>query len=112
MASAKAKLETLPPHPNWFHVQEIDRDKVEALRKHLRAGGKVPPVVLARYGDSLMPIDGHHRMEAHDLEGIGHDAWVVPGHQLERLCRINHRGENYVMCGGVPAFEVATTWTP
>ena len=112
MASAKAKLETLPSHAAWFAVQEIDWDKVAALRKHLRAGGKVPPVVLARYGDKLMPIDGHHRMAAHDLEAMGHTAWVVPGHQLERLCRMESRGERYVMCGGVGAFEVATTWTP
>ena len=107
---AKAKLETIPAHAAWFQQNEIDWDKVTKIRKHLRGGGKVPPVVLARYGDEFMPIDGHHRMAAHDLEGLAHDAWVVPGHQFERVDRTEGRAGNHILCGKLTAFEVAPLW--
>ena len=93
--------------PDYFAMAEIDPDKVAALVDHLQSGGTVPPVVVARYGDKVMPLDGHHRMEAHRRLQRDIDAWVVDGKAFDRLCMYEQRAEDRVMCAGVPAMQVA-----
>ncbi len=111
MTTRAATFEAIPAGFDWFAQQMIDRDKVEAIRLHLRAGGKTPPVVMARYGDRLMPIDGHHRTAAHDLEHLPMEAWVISGRTFEWLDRTqNDRAENCITCNGVPALAFADAW--
>jgi ParB-like chromosome segregation protein Spo0J len=101
----KAKRRTIPAA--FFPVAEIDAEKVGELVSHLQRGGAVPPVVVALYGDKAMPLDGHHRMQAHRLLGRLVDAWVVDGRAFDDLCTKHRRAEDYILCDGVPAMQVA-----
>jgi hypothetical protein len=90
-------------------VAFIDGKKVDALVAHLRAGGAVPPPVVVQYGDSFMPLDGHHRLAAAQRLDLEMDAWVVRGRRFEDLdlrCAPD-RAEDFVFCGGVPFRDVA-----
>jgi ParB-like chromosome segregation protein Spo0J len=99
--------------PRFFPQHEIDPEKVDALEQYIRSGGEIAPVVVARYGDQFMPIDGHHRLEACARMRRQLEAWVVPGDKfedLDRRCREERdlsRAEDFVMCNGVPALQVA-----
>lgn len=97
-------------HPDYFAMAVMDPAKVQALVRHLRAGGKVPPVVAALYGDKAMPLDGHHRMEAHAILGRRVDAWAVDGDDFDELSSEERNAEAFVTCGGVPALKVAAEW--
>lgn len=111
MRKINAKLTTIAP--KFFPIAEIDRAKVSALVSHMRAGGAVPPVVVVNYGkEGYMPIDGHHRLSAAEALGQDIQAWVVTGRAFEDLdirCRDEQAGraEQYIMCGGVSALDVA-----
>lgn len=100
-------------YPRLCAIAEIDSAKVDALEIHLAAGGSIPPVVVAMYGESVMPIDGHHRLSAAARLGLNIDAWTVSGRAFDALdCRLQDRGddsraEDHIMCGGVPAMAVA-----
>ena len=100
-------------YPRLCAVAEIDTAKVDALERHLAAGGSIPPVVVAMYGESAMPIDGHHRLMAAARLGMNIDAWAVSGRAFDSLdCRLRDRGdgtraEDHIMCGNVPAMAVA-----
>lgn len=116
MKPLRATRRTIPAGFRWFsQVGCIEGAKVERLRLHLRAGGRVPPVVLVEYADgALMPVDGHHRTAAHDAERLPLDAWVVPGERFEALDIASRdtgtRADNLIDCGGVPALLVADEW--
>jgi hypothetical protein len=106
----QAVKQTIPA--KFFAQVEIDPVKVQALVKHLRSNGEVPPVVVVDYDGEYMPLDGHHRLSAAKVLGIHLEAWVVPGEafeDLDRDCRDNDNGraEDHVMCDGVPAMKVA-----
>jgi ParB-like chromosome segregation protein Spo0J len=100
-------------YPRLCAVAEIDIAKVDALERHLAAGGSIPPVVVAMYGESAMPIDGHHRLMAAARLRMNIDAWIVSGRAFDALdCRLRDRGddtraEDHIMCGNVPAMAVA-----
>lgn len=94
-----------------FGQHEIDLSKVARLVAHLRSGGEVPPVVVAEYGDKVLPIDGHHRLSAFGEMGWSTvDAWVVSGQAFDRLCAAHRDAESHIDCGGVNALEVASAW--
>lgn len=106
--------------PRFFAMAEIDPAKVDALIEHIRGGGKVPPVVVAKYGPEHMPLDGHHRMAAFRRLERQVDAWVVKGDRFDFLCMkcadagtgSGETAEAHVLCGGVPAMQVASKWSP
>jgi len=110
-----AQYRLLQPGFKWFAQHEMTEQKVAALVQHLRAGGGVPPPVLVDYSGSYMPLDGHHRTEAHSRLEEPMEAWVVKGLKFEDFCRkLRDEGvtdpESQVMCDGVPAPLVATRW--
>lgn len=106
-----AKREIIQPGYKWSRQVEIDYDKVRAIRAHIRAGGKLPPPVVAVYGDTLLPLDGHHRTIAHDLERLPLEAFTVPGRTFDRLDQgMGSRAEDLIFCDGVPAMQVASRW--
>src|SRR3990172_5224744 len=113
--SLHADRETIPPGFTWFRQNEIDWSKVDAIRVHLRSGGSIPPVVVCRHGDDILPLDGHHRTAAAHAEGLPLDAWTVDGEAVGGLeCEVDAlgvsgRAEDYVLCGGVPAMAVAAS---
>jgi hypothetical protein len=98
--------------PRFFGQNEVDFAKVEALKAHIAAGGEVPPVVVAQFGEFYMAIDGHHRLTAARDLGVDLEAWVVLGSKFDALdakCRDHmegHRAEDFIMCGGVPALTL------
>ncbi len=107
----KATLTWVEPGFRWFAVCEVDDEKVEALRLHLREGGKVPPQVLVNVDGSFMPLDGHHRTTAHELEGLGFWAWVISNRVFSNLdIKYGAHAEDHVLCDGVPAMQVAEKW--
>jgi len=110
VAKSNTVRTVIPAGFEWTPQNEIDWQKVEAIRDHLRSGGNVPPVVVAQYRGFIMPIDGHHRAAAHDLEGLPLDAYVIRGATYERLCRVHYRDTDTVFCDGVPALRVAEQW--
>jgi hypothetical protein len=73
----------------------------------MQRAGHVPPVVVARYGEALMPLDGAYRIAAHAELGRKVDAWLISGTSYDKLCDLTNRPEDYVICGTVPAMEVA-----
>lgn len=96
---------------SMFGQHEIDLVKVAQLVAHLRGGGEVAPVVVAKYGDRVLPIDGHHRLCAFAEVGAAQvDAWVVAGRVFDRLCALHRDAESHILCGGVPALQVADAW--
>jgi hypothetical protein len=106
----------IQPGFKWFAQHEMEETKVLRLQAHLHRGGRVPPVVLVDYKGSYMPLDGHHRTDAHERTGRSLDAWVVKGQRFEDFCnRLRADGisdpECQVMCGGVPAPLVAERWS-
>jgi len=108
MVAAKRQL----IQPKFAQQHELDLVKVARLVAHLRAGKSLPPAVVALYGDSALPLDGHHRMEAHAQLGRPVDAWVITGRQFDNLCARHRDAEAHVFCDGVPAMEVAKRWAP
>lgn len=117
MRKLKATRTRYEAGTSWSAIAEIDSDKVEALRAHIRAGGKVPPVVVVQYSAHLMPLDGHHRMSAWDAEGLPYDTYSVKGPAFENLDILARdqdepsRAEDHVLCDGVPAMQVAEMWS-
>lgn len=107
----KAVRQTIAPR--YFPQHDIDADKVARIEAAIDAGVTLPPVVAVQYGDSYMPIDGHHRFEASARKRKQLDAWVISGRAFESLdqrCRDEcdfMRAEDYIMCGNVTAMEVA-----
>lgn len=69
--------------PHFFRQHEIDPAKVLAIVDHLSEGGLIPPVVVARYGAEVMPLDGHHRLAACQILGRECDAHECDGEALE-----------------------------
>jgi len=106
----------IPPH-SFFCQAEIDSAKVDALVSHIKAGGKVAPVVAVKYRTEYMPIDGHHRLAAFEELELVADAWLVDGNKFETLDQLvrmdsdNNRAEDFVFCDGVPALKVAQCLT-
>jgi len=97
-------------NPLFFAQHEMDLAKVQAIALHVQTGGTVPPVVAVDYGDRYMPLDGHHRMAAHQLLNMMVDAFVVPGSAFDNLeieCPADARAEDHVLCDGIPALQVA-----
>lgn len=48
-------------------INKRDQAVVDGMRATIRSGGYLPPLTVARNGDLL---DGHHRLEAYQQEGI------------------------------------------
>lgn len=99
-------------NPVFFSVAEICADKVDRIVKHLQYGGCIPPVVVVLYGQTMMPIDGHHRLAAARKMNRAISAWVISGREFDKLdvrCRELDacRAEDHILCGGVPAKLVA-----
>lgn len=110
MKPLQAKRQTIIPA--LIPQNQIDPDKVAHYASRMVAGEKFPPVVVAKYGDSYMPIDGHHRMSAAALLGERIDAYVVGGRAFEnRDLYGDGRAENNILCDGIPALEVADYWS-
>jgi hypothetical protein len=86
---------------------EVERSKIDAIKRHITGGGTVPPVVIALYGKSALPLDGHHRAIAHLELGLSIDAWVISGRTFDSLCARYTDAESCVYCDGVPAMHVA-----
>jgi hypothetical protein len=75
--------------PEFFAQHEMEPAKVDTIAAHLARGGRVPPVVVARYGAKVMPLDGHHRLAAHKRLGRLCPALECRGAALENLaCRV------------------------
>lgn len=102
--------------PSLIRQAEVDEARVQRLIAARAAGGKFPPVVVVQYGDVYMPIDGHHRMTADARLGMRTDAFVVIGSKFEGIDRKAQAldppqdGEDFVMCDGVLANDVADHW--
>lgn len=89
---------------------EMDAAKVAAIQAHLASGGEVPPVVAVTMGTRALPLDGHHRMQAAHNLGVEVDAWTITERQFDRLCMQTSDAEAYIICGGIPAMQVADAW--
>jgi hypothetical protein len=86
---------------------DLEPEKLKGLVDFIQRGGRVPPVVAARYGETLMPLDGAYRIAAHAELGKEVDAWLISGTSYDKLCDLTNRPEDYIICGTVPAMEVA-----
>lgn len=107
----KARLATIKPV--FFPQHEIDPQKVDRLVAEIGRGAVLPPVVVVDYSGTYMPVDGHHRLSAHQRLNRPLQAWMIDGETFEALdqaCRDRcnlERAEDFIMCGGVPAMMVA-----
>lgn len=72
--------------PKFFPQHEIDPTKARHYFEKLSQGEKPPPAVVARYGDEVMPIDGHHRLWAAREFGRLCDVWECDGEAFEDYC--------------------------
>ncbi len=88
-------------------LSDLESEKLKGLVEFMQRGGQVPPVVAARYGETLMPLDGAYRIAAHAELGRQVDAWLISGTSYDKLCDLTNRPEDYVFCGTVHAMEVA-----
>lgn len=93
--------------PDFFAQHQMDAAKVREIESLLMVGKRFPRPVLVDYGGRYMPLDGHHRMAAHQRIGRDLDAWVVPGKAFDALCTRVDDAEAHVMCAGVVAMRVA-----
>lgn len=96
--------------PVLVQQHEIDLAKVDRMVEMLEQGGELPPVVVATYGAKLLPIDGHHRLEAHARLNRMLEAWCITGRAYDGLCVRHRNPEQHIICDGVPAMEVAERW--
>jgi hypothetical protein len=96
--------------PSFFPQAMIDEAKVASMVDHLRAGGIFPPVVAAMYDNQALPLDGHHRMSAHERVGSDVDSYTVPGDAFDELCCECRDAEAFVICDGIKSMGVATGW--
>jgi hypothetical protein len=116
-------MEIEPLHATGRHIKyqmlftaEIDQAKVRAIMIKIVLGEELPPVVAAIYGDTAMPLDGHHRMFAHGMLDREVDAYTVDGEAFDELDAqaqdegLGKRAEDYILCDGVPAKAVAANW--
>lgn len=76
---------SLPP-ASFFAQHEIDAAKMTRYTNAMKAGDKFPPVVVVRYGNRVMPIDGHHRLAAATALSIPCEAWECDGEEFEDFC--------------------------
>lgn len=58
---------TKPDGTQTFQLMPSDQATVDSMRKTIRSGGYMPPLIASRNGDLL---DGHHRLEAYKAEGV------------------------------------------
>lgn len=105
-----AELKTI--QPVFCAMVDIDGSKVARIANALASGEELPPVVVVDLGDTFMPLDGHHRLQAHADLGLPVRAWVIDEEAFEDLdihCRDNDlgRAEDNILCGGQKVFEVA-----
>ena len=73
-------------------IHSVDPDRVNALVRHIKAGGMVPPVLVVEDGgNGCLVLDGHHRLAAvsqlEDEHGehLTLAAWVVGLEEFDRL---------------------------
>lgn len=102
--------------PDFICMVEIDESKVEDIMRRLALGQQMPAVVAVRMDETNMPLDGHHRMKAHDRMGLMVHAFTVGAREFEdldlnaqNLCPPK-RAEDLILCDGVPAMEYAHRW--
>lgn len=69
--------------PKFFPQHATDLLKVRLYVRAMLKGEVFPPVVVARYGDSVMPLDGHHRLTACRALGRECDALECDGEAFE-----------------------------
>jgi len=98
--------------PVFCAMVDIDGSKVARIINAIEAGQELPPVVVVDLGDTFMPLDGHHRLQAHASLGLPVLAWVIDEEAFEDLdihCRDNDlgRAEDNILCGDRHVFEVA-----
>jgi len=105
-----ADLKTI--QPVFCAMVDIDGSKVARIINAIEAGQELPPVVVVDLGGTFMPLDGHHRLQAHANLGLAVRAWVIEEDVFEELdiyCRDNDlgRAEDNILCGDRHVFEVA-----
>lgn len=71
---------------SFFSQHEIETGKMARYAAAMKAGETFPPVVVARYGEKVMPIDGHHRLAAAAAVNVSCDAWECDGEEFEDFC--------------------------
>ena len=70
----------------FFGVHAVSDAVAMSYARLMRAGRSFPPVVVVRYDERVMPLDGHHRLTACKINGMPCDAWEMDGDQFEELC--------------------------
>lgn len=70
----------------WFGVHAVSNAVATAYSRLMQRGRCFPPVVVVDYGDSMMPLDGHHRLTAAKMLGRDHAAVIVDGEWFEDQC--------------------------
>lgn len=77
--------------PNaYFGQHEINSVKVGRYVAAINRGDVFPPVVAVRYGEKVMPLDGHHRLAAAAVTGTALPALECDGEEFEDFCREAH----------------------
>lgn len=67
----------------------VDDQKVCEIAEAISRNEALPRAIVAKYGDSFMPIDGHHRAFAAKQENRILYAWVCDGDAYDDLsCRL------------------------
>lgn len=107
MNPPKAKRQKIAP--TFFPQNEIDPAKVARYALAMERGETFPPVVVVRYGDQYMPIDGHHRLMAAQVARLKEvDAYVVGHRAFENYDLYgDERADMAVLCDGIRAMDVA-----
>ena len=89
---------------------EIDPDKVAAyadrLEQALQGQDTTPPrVIVADYGDSVLVIDGHHRIAAAHQKNMVALAWICDGAAYDDLsCRLGSDAADRAIIAALPAY--------
>lgn len=86
-APALPKLAASKVAPGSFFSQhEIEAAKMCRYAAAMKVGEVFPPVVVVRYGEKVMPLDGHHRLAAAAATDTTLDAIECDGGQFEDFC--------------------------
>lgn len=85
--------------PLFFGQHEIDEAKARHYAKLMLGGTVFPPAPVARYGDRVLPIDGHHRLRAYQIIGQRADVWECDGDAYDDFsCRVgSHEADRAIL---------------
>jgi hypothetical protein len=85
MKKLKTRTVRIDPHADCTGPHEIEQAKVGRFMEAKRTGSEFPPVRLVAYSGFFQIIDGHHRVEAHQMLEHSFLAIVVDGDEFEQL---------------------------